>query len=59
MSAHEFGGHDHLPEVFGPGHVEYCPVRTAREGVPESHCDHWWDCEPCCTCGSDEGDVNT
>lgn len=20
-----------------------------------SHCDHWWDCEPCCYCGFDGG----
>lgn len=33
--------------------VEYCPAR--EDGT---HCNCWWDGEPCCACGSDEGEVS-
>lgn len=31
---------------------EFCPVRTARHGGEDSHCDCWWDGEACHACGA-------
>lgn len=35
------------------------PTPTDSEACPKSndgmHCQHWYDCEPCCACGCDEG----
>lgn len=38
---------------FGPGHHEWCPEAP---GDDLGHCQHWYDAEPCCRCGTDEGD---
>lgn len=27
----------------------YCPKREDK-----THCEHWWDGQPCCSCGTDE-----
>lgn len=43
MSAHD--------AEFGPGHPEWCPAAEDH-----THCNHWWDCEPCCRCGNDTPD---
>ena len=32
----------------GEGDDGYCPARD-DDGI---HCIHWWDAEPCCTCGA-------
>lgn len=41
------------PEVFGPGHREWCPNAP---GDDPGHCSHWYDCEPCHRCGDDTPD---
>lgn len=40
---------------FGPGHPEFCP--QSKDEAPGTHCDHWWEAEPCCWCGTDEGAI--
>lgn len=32
--------------------VQLCPAAPADDVV---HCEHWFDCEPCCWCGTDVG----
>jgi len=45
-----------------PDDVEFCPGK-ARPGRRcwrpydkdgHGHCEHWWDCKPCCWCGRDK-----
>ena len=44
----EGGGYHRIPT----DKEEECSFNTERYGTTETHCVHWWDCEPCCACGA-------
>lgn len=35
--------------------IEALIIQTCEESPDGTHCNHWWDCGPCCRCGSEYG----